>query len=278
MDLMDGIELELVAAREIDVRGIFLCSDWRDFLPASDPELQLWKVHWRKSWVRYFYSYLYLRLGDEGHPAFINAAKNDRAQNVFSYNVPAPIPLVSALRCVNECFRYSLPKIAVKESMSYPIGVCIVPRAKRDEHYYPNQLGIKRMLQLAIRQIAGFVDLTNAIERVSNVPTTHGEHGAYKTLPRIEVPASEPDFMSKSCRIDPSLWDKVGSIILVDDLYTAGNPIDRATIKMIAQAHPDVISGRLDIEQVYDRMALYTLGVTKNYTFHSRVQNIEEIK
>lgn len=256
---------------EINVHEILSCWDWEDFLPARDPELQLRKVHWIKSRARCFYSYLYLRLGDEGHPAFINAAKNDKAQSVFSYNVRTPIPLASALRCVYECFMYSLPRIAKDRKWTTgTVAVCIVPRAKREEHYHSNQLGIKFALQMAIKDLANtssglvFRDATDAIKRVKNVVTTHGEFGNFVASPTVEVyDIDDPDFMRKSCRVDCSLWQS-DYVLLVDDIYTAGNPIDSQCLALILEANPKWQTGIASYSDAKWRMALYVLGVTDN--------------
>lgn len=249
---------------------------YRQFLPVTPIPLQKGLLFSKSEELFYYFSYRYYSLGNrDNHPAFINAAKNDMSKSVFTYKVPKPIPVLDALRCVYECFIYSLPKIAEAEGMRAPIAVCMVPRAKREEHYHSDQLGIKLMLQMAIadcqirHHALGFEDATDAIKRVKNTGTTHGAHGVFIGNPLIEIPVdSRGDFMRNSCEVDDSLL--VGrDVILVDDIYTPGNPIDIAALGMVA-------SSLLKNPETDSKLALYTLGVTINSQFVSR--GIEEIK
>lgn len=281
---MDKLDLSLDPTeieRELSVSKVWESKDWEEFLPHP--------IELRRAWLdsrreyRYYYSYTYERLGAEGHPAFINAAKNDDADWApFNCRVPKPIPLYSALRCVYQCFVYGAQGIVHDRGwLSGNIALCLVPRAKKEECYYPNQLGIKLALRMAIRGVglllefgafqdgisydANLLDRTDAVKRVKHTATTHRGGGKFRGgIAPVEVnPYVDPQWTFNSCEVDPSIWD-ADYIILVDDIYTPGNPIDPDCLEMIVNAHPDLKSGRVSKEELRQRIVLYTLARTRN--------------
>lgn len=66
-----------------------------------------------------------------------------------------------------------LPEIVRQVNVS-PLTVCVVPRAKADNTYRPNQLLFRATIRNAVNQLGNsFRDGTNFIVRHTNTKTTH---------------------------------------------------------------------------------------------------------
>ena len=110
-----------------------------------------------------------------------------------------------------------------------PLTICIVPRAKADIIYRPNQLLFRATVKQVINELSGFEDGTNYITRHTNTRTTHlrkpidgyNNDGA---LPYIGI-------TMKTCDISPEV--KGRNILLIDDIYTKTVNIDEDVIQTL---------------------------------------------
>lgn len=135
--------------------------------------------------------------------------------------------------------------------------VCVVPRAKAENNYHPNQLLFKKTVKAIIDKLDGFIDGTDYIIRHTDTKTTHLAHS-----PKAEQYAGNGDMPYKgitnnTCNISNHVIGK--HILLIDDIYTTGVNIDE-----------DAIQALLDkgAESVY----FYAVGKTVNR--HQRFQSI----
>ena len=110
------------------------------------------------------------------------------------------------------------------------LAVCVVPRAKADSTYQPNQLLFKATVRDAINQLGnGFVDGTDFIERHTNTKTTH----LRKPMEGFVNDGSEPypGISSDTCNISKSISGC--DILLIDDIYTKTVNIDEDMIQAL---------------------------------------------
>ena len=104
--------------------------------------------------------------------------------------------------------------------------VCVVPRAKVESIYRPDQLLFKRTAQKVINKL-GFNDGTNYINRHTNTRTTHRNKHGYGG----DGDMPYPGITKRTCHISNEVKNK--NIILIDDLYTKTINIDEDAIQSL---------------------------------------------
>ena len=156
------------------------------------------------------------------NPNYLYRLKNDPHHNWTDYQLRvATAQLADALRT-------DLAQIQQDTNIN-PLTICIVPRAKADIIYRPNQLLFRATVKQVINELSGFEDGTNYITRHTNTRTTHlrkpidgyNNDGA---LPYIGI-------TMKTCDISPEV--KGRNIFQTTDIYTKTVNIDEDVIQTL---------------------------------------------
>lgn len=168
-----------------------------------------------------FYHVPYTGMGNSGNPNYLNDLKN-------TYNNFSAGKLQSAVQELQNTLREDLPQIF--QSLGFnAIVVCVVPRAKAENAYHPNQQLFRTSVQAVIRQTFGFVDGTSYIRRHTNTKTTHLRTPIPKYINDGREPY--PGITEETCEISPNVKGK--DILLIDDIYTPGVNIDEDAINAL---------------------------------------------
>lgn len=144
-----------------------------------------------------------------------------------------------------EILKQDLPKILVKTGKEN-LTVCVIPRAKAENTYHPDQLYFKRSIQRAVAMLNAFEDGSNFIVRHTDTRTTHMDRSGYGGNGDLPYPGITED----TCRISAEIRNK--DILLIDDLYTESVNIDEDAIQTL-------------LNQGASSVTLYCLGRTKFY-------------
>ena len=171
-----------------------------------------------------FYHVPYVRMGNPGNPDYLNTLKN--TFNDFPEN-----KLQSAVQELRNVLQIDIPQIF--QALGFDvITVCVVPRAKAEVAYHPNQQLFRATVQAAIEQINGFVDGTSHIRRHTNTRTTHLRDPVRNYS--NDGPLPYPGITEETCEISPNVEGK--NILLVDDIYTPSVNIDEDAINALLNA------------------------------------------
>ena len=111
-----------------------------------------------------------------------------------------------------------------------PLTVCVVPRAKADNTYNPNQLLFKAGVRNSVITLGNsFIDGTNYIQRHTNTKTTH----LRKPIEGYNNDGSNPyvGITNATCNISNNVIGK--DILLIDDIYTRTVNIDEDAIQAL---------------------------------------------
>ena len=111
-----------------------------------------------------------------------------------------------------------------------PLTICVIPRAKAETEYQPQQLLFRATIKEAVEQLKqrfhySLEDGTNYIIRHTNTRTTHlqdHDTDGEKPYPRITC---------ETCTISENVYGK--SILLIDDIYTSNVNIDEDAIQAL---------------------------------------------
>lgn len=119
-----------------------------------------------------------------------------------------------------------LPEI-LRISGKANLRVCVIPRAKRENSYRPNQLYLRATIQYVVQRLNGFVDGTLDIIRHTDTATTHlarNGNGGAGELPYVGI-------TNDTCTISDAVIGQ--DILLIDDLYTKTVNIDEDCIQAL---------------------------------------------
>ena len=111
-----------------------------------------------------------------------------------------------------------------------PLTVCVVPRAKADNSYNPNQLLFKAGVRNAVIALGNsFIDGTNYIQRHTNTKTTH----LRQPIEGYNNDGSNPyvGITNATCNISNNVVGR--DILLIDDIYTRTVNIDEDAIQAL---------------------------------------------
>lgn len=111
-----------------------------------------------------------------------------------------------------------------------PLTICVIPRAKAETEYQPQQLLFRATIKEVVEQLKqrfhySLEDGTNYIIRHTNTRTTHlqdHDSDGEKPYPRITC---------ETCTISENVYGK--SILLIDDIYTSNVNIDEDAIQAL---------------------------------------------
>lgn len=111
-----------------------------------------------------------------------------------------------------------------------PLTVCVVPRAKADNTYRPNQLLFKATVKNAVIQLGNdFIDGTNYITRHTNTRTTHLRNAMDGFVNDGRPPYA--GITIETCNFSNNINGK--NILLIDDIYTRTVNIDEDAIQAL---------------------------------------------
>jgi len=166
-----------------------------------------------------FYHTDYTGYQNPGNPDYINTLKN-------TFNNFSPHILNQAVQQLTNVLLEDLPQIFDILSIN-PLTVCVVPRAKAENIYSPNQLLFKATVKSVVNRLSGFIDGTDYILRHTNTRTTHLNRSGYGgdgDLPYVGITRN-------TCNISSDVKGK--DILLIDDLYTRAINIDEDAIQAL---------------------------------------------
>jgi hypothetical protein len=110
------------------------------------------------------------------------------------------------------------------------LTVCVVPRAKAEETYNPNQLYFRDVIGAVINQnLVGFENGTRYITRHTNTKTTHLRNPVEGFVNDGQLPYA--GITLDTCTISPNVIGK--NILLIDDIYTKTVNIDEDAIQAL---------------------------------------------
>ena len=119
-----------------------------------------------------------------------------------------------------------------------PLTICVVPRAKADNTYNPNQLLFKAAVRNAVIALGNsFIDGTNFIQRHTNTKTTH-----LQSIDGYHNDGSNPyiGITNATCNISNNVIGK--DILLIDDIYTRTVNIDEDAIQALLSKGANSVS------------------------------------
>ena len=156
------------------------------------------------------------------NPNYLYKFKNDPHHNWTDYH------LRIATEQLSRVLSADLPLIQ-QQVQANPLTVCVVPRAKADDTYRPNQLLFKATINAIVSKLNGFEDGTDYIIRHTNTKTTH----IRKPMEGFVNDGSSPyaGITSKTCNISKNVNGK--NILLIDDIYTKTVNIDEDAIQAL---------------------------------------------
>lgn len=154
--------------------------------------------------------------------------------------------LAGAINHLASVLNNDLTQIICQLQYCRKLLVCVVPRAKREEYYAPNQRLFRQTIQNVVRHWGNFEDGTHYILRHTDTRTTHSDrsgHGGSGPKPYCGI-------TSETCSISENVYGK--DILLIDDLYTKGIGIDEDCIQTL-------------YDKGANSVVLYTIGRTVKF-------------
>ncbi|MBO8458861.1 MAG: amidophosphoribosyltransferase [Bacteroidetes bacterium] len=140
---------------------------------------------------------------------------------------PYPAQILSnAVKKLAQILNFDLPEI-LRLSGKQNLRVCVIPRAKRENSYSPNQLLLRATIQYVVQRLKGLVDGTHDIIRHTDTSTTHlarSGNGGLGELPYVGI-------TKDTCNISDDIIGQ--DILLIDDLYTKTVNIDEDCIQAL---------------------------------------------
>lgn len=134
--------------------------------------------------------------------------------------------LRQAMNNLIQILQEDLPQVLERTEKSH-LTVCVVPRAKAETNYSPNQLLFQQAVRITISRFNGFIDGINYIIRHTNTRTTHLDRSGYGGDGDLPYPG----ITRKTCSISDNVRGK--DILLIDDLYTETVNIDEDAIQAL---------------------------------------------
>ncbi len=173
--------------------------------------------------IQAFYHTNYTGYNQPDNPDYINTLKN-------TFNSTSLSALNQTVQELKNVLLEDLPKVFNFIGIN-PLIVSVVPRAKAENTYSPNQLLFKRVVRGIIQELSGFIDGTDYIIRHTDTKTTHLAHS-----PRAEQYSGNGSMpyegiTNDTCRISNNVRGK--NILLIDDIYTGGVNIDEDAIQAL---------------------------------------------
>lgn len=158
-----------------------------------------------------------------GNPNFLYKLKNDPHHNWLEFRI------TEAQQELSQILLKDFPDI-LKQINKRRLTVCVVPRAKAENTYRPNQLLFKATVKNVVNQLRnGFIDGTNFIERHTSTKTTH----LRKPIDGFINDGLDPypGISLNTCNFSRDINGQ--DILLIDDIYTKTVNIDEDMIQAL---------------------------------------------
>lgn len=168
-----------------------------------------------------FYHADYVGHLQPGNPDYINTLKN-------TYNNCPEPKLNIAKQELEKVLLEDLPQVFQILQLN-SLTVCVVPRAKAEANYQPDQLLFKSTIRDVVNRLNGFYDGTNYIIRHTNTRTTHLPASTPNYNNDGQMPC--PGITTHTCYISNNVQGR--DILLIDDLYTRTVNIDEDAIQAL---------------------------------------------
>jgi len=157
------------------------------------------------------------------NPNFLYKLKNDPHHNWSDFRIQEAQQQLSRVLLID--FQEILGQVN-----SSPLTVCVVPRAKADNTYRPNQLLFKATVRNVVNQLGNnFIDGTDFIKRHTNTKTTHLRRPMGGFVNDGLEPY--PGISSDTCTFSNNINSR--DILLIDDIYTRTVNIDEDMIQSL---------------------------------------------
>ena len=167
----------------------------------------------------YFHAHYYGFSSAENTIRYVNYLKNDRRD--FDKLIAASEDRAAAVLAAD---------LAELVGVYGPLTVCGIPRSKREDAYPPEKMGLKRAIRKAIAMNPNLLDGLDYIVRHTNTLCTHRSYWGYGG----DGEGPRRGLMHDTCNISAEVAGK--SIVLVDDIYTAGVGIDEDGVQALLDA------------------------------------------
>jgi hypothetical protein len=157
------------------------------------------------------------------NPNYLYKLKNDPHHNWSDFRIQ------EAQQQLLRVLLIDLPEVVNQINVN-PLTVCVVPRAKADNTYRPNQLLFKATIRNAVNHLGNnFIDGTNFIIRHTNSKTTHLRN----PMEGFVNDGSEPyrGISSDTCNFSRNINRQ--NILLIDDIYTRTVNIDEDMLQSL---------------------------------------------
>lgn len=160
--------------------------------------------------------------GQPGNPDFLYKLKNDPHHKWSQQHIRY------AINDLNAVLGIDFPKI-IKQVEASTLTVCVVPRAKAEASYRPDQLLFKATVGAYARSTPGFADGSDFIIRHTNTRTTHLRNpvDGFENDGRMPYPG----IASETCNFSAHIRGR--DILLVDDIYTKTVNIDEDMVQAL---------------------------------------------
>ncbi len=166
------------------------------------------------------------------NPNYLYKLKNDPHHNWTDYRIQ------EAQQELLRVLISDLPEV-LNHINIVPLTICVVPRAKAENSYHPNQMLFRATVRNAVNQLGNsFIDGTNFIIRHTNTRTTHLRQpidGFINDglLPYVGI-------TNDSCDISNEVIGK--NILIIDDIYTRSVNIDEDAIQALIDKGANSVS------------------------------------
>lgn len=185
--------------------------------------------------IKAYYVLDYFGWGKPNNPDFINDLKND-------FGEKSDYVLDNACKKLRANSYESINEIIKKEKLD---TICIVPRAKREAYYKPNQLLFSATMRRIALDIG--VDIKHIL-RIENTKTTHFHH---KPEYGGDGDSPYPSITKETCLISFGIKGK--NILLIDDIYTKTINIDEDCIQAL-------------LDEGANKVVLFTVAKTAHHS------------
>lgn len=172
--------------------------------------------------VKGFYAMEYIGYNHPNNPNFINTLKNTFGKE--NQNL-----LAQAQKELTKVAQQDINSLIVRFNID---AVCIVPRAKIEQSYSPNQLLFKKTIKDIVSSVQSYVqvkDGTDFITRQKDTKTTHLRKEIVNFTNDGKNPY--PGITLDTCSFSHEIKNK--NILLIDDIYTKTVNIDEDCIEAI---------------------------------------------
>jgi len=171
-----------------------------------------------------YYHVPYVGMGKAGNPDYINDLEN-------TFNSCPQTKLNSARQALRAVLTEDIA-LLYKLLKHDTLTVCVVPRAKSEQEYHPNQQLFRATVQYVAQHTNGIIDGTRYIQRHTNTKTTHLRKPIHNYV--NEGPLPYPGITEQTCTISTHIKHK--HMLLIDDIYTYGVNIDEDAINALLKS------------------------------------------